>query len=226
MTKINLHLPKYRLVVHFRFIKRRKPLLGEPIIPSVKTLNLKYRIGNKIHKLFRHLFEHKKIRAIFGTNMALIIIASSIFPGNAIGNNQSNNPVYTIDVTATPIVTEVGTQFPTNPIKITQRFSFFHPGLDLDGITGDTIKPIKRGKVIAIDHSRFAYGNSVVIDHDNNLTSLYAHLSTIEVIEGQEVTTDTKIGEMGATGRSFGDHLHLEIRDRRIPINPLSVLPR
>lgn len=200
--------------------------MDEPIIPSVKILNLKYRVGSKIHKLFRHLFEHRKVRALLGTNMALMIVASSILPNSAIGNNEINGPIYKIDSTETPITTEIGTQFPTNPVRITQKYSFFHPGLDLDGITGDTIKPIKRGKVLEIGHSKFAYGNSIIIDHGNELTSLYAHLSKINVTVGQEVTTNSEIGEMGATGRSFGDHLHLEVRDHGIPINPLSILPR
>ena len=206
--------------------------MDEPIIPSIKTLNLKYRIGGLTKKLFRHLFEHKKVRALFGTNMALMIIASSFTPAGAFmtnnetTNNQEEAPVYTVDGTETPINTEIGTQFPTDPIRITQGYNFFHPGLDLDGITGDSIKPIKIGKVISIDQSKFAYGNSVIIDHGNDLTSLYAHLSKINVKLGQEVNTNTVVGEMGATGRAFGDHLHLEVRDKGIPINPQSVLPR
>lgn len=200
--------------------------MAEPIIPNLKTLNLKYRVGGTTRKLFRHLFEHKRVRALLGTNMALMIVVSSFMPNNVIGNNQAESPVYTVDGTETPITTEVGTQFPTDPVRITQNYNFFHTGLDLDGITGDTIKPIKRGRVISIDHSKFAYGNSVIIDHGNELTSLYAHLSKINVSVEQEVSTNTKIGEMGATGRAFGDHLHLEIRESGKNISPLSVLPR
>jgi murein DD-endopeptidase MepM/ murein hydrolase activator NlpD len=81
------------------------------------------------------------------------------------------------------------------------------------------------GVVAEIQHSRFAYGNAVIINHDGNLTSLYAHLSKIDVKEGQSITTLTKIGEMGATGHAFGDHLHLEIRKNGLPINPFSILP-
>ncbi|KKP46535.1 MAG: hypothetical protein UR39_C0010G0047 [Candidatus Woesebacteria bacterium GW2011_GWA1_33_30] len=226
MKHIILSLPKYRLSMNFRFIKRRKSSLDEPIIPSVKLLNLKYRVGGITRKLFRHLFEHKRVRALLGTNMALMIVASSFMTNTAIGNIQTGTPVYAVDGTETPISTEIGTQFPTDLVRITQGYNFFHPGLDLDGITGDTIKPIKKGKVISIDHSKFAYGNSVIIDHGNDLTSLYAHMSKINVTLGQEVTTNTKVGEMGATGRSFGDHLHLEIRDHGVTLNPLSVLPR
>ena len=96
----------------------------------------------------------------------------------------------------------------------------------MDGLTGDPITPIRKGKVLSISRSKFAYGNSIIVDHGEGMTSLYAHLSKIEVVEGQEVDTFDEIGKMGATGRSSGDHLHLEIRDHGVPVNPLTVLPR
>lgn len=225
MKKIILHLPKHRLSMEFRLSKRRRTPV-EPIIPSVKTLNTKYRVGGLFKKLFRHLFEHKRVKSLLGTNIALMVVISSAIPTQVSGNITTSTPLYAVDSTRAPISTEISTQFPTNPIRITQYFNYFHTGLDLDGITGDEIKPIKKGKVIKIDRSKFAYGNSVIVDHGDNLTSLYAHLSKIEVTDGQEVTTNTKIGEMGATGRAFGDHLHLEVRESGRTINPLAVLPR
>ena len=200
--------------------------MDEPLIPTVKTLNLKYRIGGITRKFFRHLFEHKKVRALLGTNLAIMLAVSSFMPNSTLGNNSEINSIAMVDGTKTPIKTEVSIQYPVSTIKLNQNYKFYHPGIDLDGETGDTIEPIKKGKVIGIDHSKFAYGNSIIIDHGANTTSLYAHLSKIDVKEGQEVTTDTKLGEMGSTGRSTGSHLHLEVRDHGIPINPLSVLPR
>ena len=200
--------------------------MDEPLIPTVKTLNLKYRIGGTARKFFRHLFEHKKVRALLGTNLAIMLAVSSFMPNYTLGNNSDVNSIAMVDGTETPIKTEVSIQYPVSAIRINQGFKFYHPGIDLDGETGDTIKSIKKGKVISIDYSKFAYGNSVIIDHGANITSLYAHLSKIDIKEGQEVTTDTKLGEMGSTGRSTGSHLHLEVRDHGIPINPLSVLPR
>jgi murein DD-endopeptidase MepM/ murein hydrolase activator NlpD len=125
-----------------------------------------------------------------------------------------------------PFTTERVVQYPVVKVSITQGFKVFHPGLDLDGITGDPIKPIKKGVVEAVSRSKFAYGNAIIVNHGDNITSLYAHLSKIFVAEGDEVTTNTVIGEMGATGRSFGDHLHLEVRDNGVPVNPYLVLPR
>ena len=227
MRNYILELPKYRLNLSFKLVRRRKPLVpNEPIIPTKSLVKNKYRKGTFVARFFRHIFEHKRLGRVFGTAISVLAIISAYFPPA-----QSALAVGTVESTVikseeTVLHTQRGTVYPTDTIRITQGYNFFHPGLDLDGITGDPIKPIKRGKVVEISQSKYAYGNSVIIDHGNGLTSLYAHLSKIEVKMDQEVTTDTEIGKMGATGRAFGDHLHLEIRQNGRNLNPLSVLPR
>lgn len=231
MKKLTLHLPKYRLVMHFNLTKRRKSRFDEPFIPTRLNLRRKYRVGGTIHRFVRHIFEHKAVKKILGTNIALMLVASSFSPAGAtISSNtlgastEADNIV--ISESQIPLTTIKAIQIPVTTMKITQGYKFYHPGLDLDGITGDPIKPIKNGKVINVSRSKFAYGNSIIIDHGNGITSLYAHLSKIEVVEGEDVDTSDEIGKMGATGRSSGDHLHLEIRDHGIPVNPLTILPR
>lgn len=225
MKNISIELPKYRLFLKYRLVKRRKPLVDEPLIPTPELVGRKFRKGTFLSRFFRHIFEHKNIKKAVAANFAVITVATSLMPQSAAVQAQefSENPTVEGQVV---LVTEKGSQYPTAELRITQRFSFFHPGIDLDGVTGDEIKPIKPGKVVHVDHSKFAYGNSVIVDHGNKIASLYAHLSKIEVKEGQNVDMNTKLGEMGATGRSFGDHLHIEVYDHGKPINPLSVLPR
>lgn len=223
MQKISLELPKYRLAMHFRLIKRRKPLVAEPLIPSVPDVKKKYRTGSLGGKFVRHISGHKSIRKFLTANFALLAVATTVIPQSAslaqtVGVNE---PVIETPVS---LITEKGIQYPVGKVSITQRFSFFHPGLDLDGITGDPIKPIKPGVVESVSYSKYSYGNSIIIDHGNKLTSLYAHLSKIEVSVGQQVNLDTEIGKMGATGHASGDHLHLEIHDNGKAINPLTVL--
>ncbi len=223
MKKIIIQIPKYRLDV--RIIKRRTRTIEKPFLPSISDIK-RTKSGNKISRFFRHIFEHKKIQRIFGTNIALMVIATSFIPNNTLGSEQQiEEEITVISETAVALNTEKGVQYPVENVKITQGYKIFHPGIDLDGITGDPIKPIKAGFVEAISRSKYAYGTAVIINHGNQLTSLYAHLSKILVTEGQEVTINTIIGEMGATGRAYGDHLHLEIRDNGVPINPTSVLP-
>jgi len=122
--------------------------------------------------------------------------------------------------------TRNGVQYPLKTIKVTQGYRYFHPGIDYDGDYGDSVFPIAAGAVEATQESRYAYGNAVLVNHNGSeFSSLYAHLSVVEVSVGQNVTTDTKIGEVGSTGRSSGTHLHLEIREGNRQINPNLVLP-
>lgn len=223
MKNFSINLPKYRLLLNLKLVKRRKTALVEPLILAPNEINKKYRKGTFISRFFRHVFEHKNINKLLGGNLAALAITSTLLPGSNdfLAQKVTNNPIIE---TQTNLITQKGVQYPTSELKITQKYSFFHPGLDLDGLTGDPIKAIKPGRVLSIQTSKFGYGNEVIIDHGNNLTSLYAHLSKIEVVENQEVGMETIIGRMGATGRASGDHLHIEVRDHGKAINPLTVL--
>ncbi len=224
MQKLTLHLPKYRLHMQFRLAKRRKSALDEPIIPTKKRLNLKYHVGGLTRKFFRYIFEHKSVKKLLGTNIALMLVVSSFVP--TLASNEPQVLGTNIIHTEMPISTTVSIQNPVETIKITQGYKFFHPGLDLDGNTGDAIKAIKVGKVESAESDSFGYGKHVIVDHGDNLKTLYAHLSKINVKAGDEVNTQTVIGLMGSTGHSTGSHLHFEARQSGLPINPLSILPR
>jgi murein DD-endopeptidase MepM/ murein hydrolase activator NlpD len=73
--------------------------------------------------------------------------------------------------------------------------------------------------------SASGYGNVVQIYHGNGYTSLYAHLSVIQVSQCQVVGGGAVIGLAGNTGNSFGAHLHFEIRAGGTPVNPWNYLP-
>jgi murein DD-endopeptidase MepM/ murein hydrolase activator NlpD len=219
MINFSVNLPK-RLKLHV--IVERK--LGRPeksFLPKADQV-MRAKGGNKTSFFFRHIFENEKIKKIVGTNLAFLIVASSLLPTDASGLEPAEINSIT---SPTILTTEQGVRFPTKEVNITQNFLFYHPGIDFDGVTGDAIYPIKAGKIKKVEYSRFGYGKSIIISHSGNVESLYAHLSKIEVIEGQEVTKDSKLGEMGATGRAVGDHLHLEIYENGKTINPLTVLP-
>jgi murein DD-endopeptidase MepM/ murein hydrolase activator NlpD len=104
----------------------------------------------------------------------------------------------------------------------------FHTGLDIanaNGVVGDSVNPIMPGKVIYAGEIFWGYGKHIIIDHGDNITSIYAHLDKIYVVKGQEIeTTKHVIGKMGDTGWSTGPHLHLEVRAFGIPVNPRTFL--
>jgi len=99
----------------------------------------------------------------------------------------------------------------------------FHPGIDFRGKKGDPAKCTANGKVVFA--GRYGgYGNCVRIAHIDNYETLYGHLSRISVKVGQEVVVGQKIGEIGSTGHSTGNHLHYEIRKNGKAINPVHYL--
>lgn len=221
MIQLNINLPRYKRL-HIHLANRRPNSTDLPLFPKLEEFK-RVKKGSRVSRYFRRVFEHKSVKKILGTNIAFAIIATTLLPNQSgIINVQADEPV----IAESPIVlpTEKEVRFPTDPVKITQGYKLFHPALDLDGITGDSIYPFMRGTVEAIDHSKYAYGNAIYINHGDGITSLYAHLSKILVKIGDEVTTNDVIGLMGATGNAHGDHLHFEIRKFGVPINPLTTL--
>ena len=90
-----------------------------------------------------------------------------------------------------------------------------HGGIDIPANGGTPILAAKSGQVITSVYgsgSYWSYGNYVVIDHGNGSSTLYAHMSSRAVSEGQMVKQGQVIGYVGNTGRSYGNHLHLEVR--------------
>ena len=68
------------------------------------------------------------------------------------------------------------------------------------------------------------YGNEILIDHGNGITTKYGHLSKIFVLVGQEVKVGEPIGAVGLTGRTTGPHLHYEVLIHNTPVNPAKYL--
>ena len=217
----NLSLvPRLALVKKTRRLIFRGNNSFAPYIVSLKNV----RRGSKLSRVARHIFEHKHAKKILGTNLAFAIAVSSLMPHQLnFEVNATESPVITTSLEAN-LTTEITVRYPLKTIKITQGFRLFHPGIDFDGITGDPVYPIMKGVVEAVEYSRFAYGNSIIINHNNGYSSRYAHLSKVNVAQGIEVTPFTVIGEVGSTGRSSGDHLHLEVYEKGRAVNPLSIL--
>ena len=108
---------------------------------------------------------------------------------------------------------------------ISQYFSWYHPGIDIDNLGGGPIYAADSGTVTVSGWpDNYGYGNRVVVDHGNGFTTLYAHLSAVYVSSGQKVAKGDVIGAMGSTGRSTGTHLHIEIRKDGTALNPLGLL--
>tara|TARA_B100000809_G_scaffold71040_1_gene68618 strand:+ start:503 stop:1399 length:897 start_codon:yes stop_codon:yes gene_type:complete len=115
------------------------------------------------------------------------------------------------------IVLNDSTDHYTPPVvgRITSEFGKrrwrYHYGTDIDLNTGDKVRSAFNGRVRISRYSK-TYGHVVVVRHNNGLETLYAHLSKRKVKVDSVLTSGTVIGLGGNTGRSYGSHLHFEVR--------------
>ncbi len=99
----------------------------------------------------------------------------------------------------------------------------FHSGIDFRGAKGDLVRSTARGEVVYAGWNG-GYGNCVQVRHKSGFETLYGHLSRVLVKPGDKITAGQVVGEIGATGRSSGNHLHYEVRKNGSPINPVNFL--
>ena len=97
-----------------------------------------------------------------------------------------------------------------------------HTGIDVPAPKGTKVLAAKSGVVITSAYNAGGYGNYVVVSHGNGNTTLYAHLSSRSVKEGDTVKQGQTVGLVGTTGRSTGNHLHYEIRVNNVRIDPVT----
>lgn len=108
--------------------------------------------------------------------------------------------------------------------EVSSLWSSMHTGIDLNAVTGTPVTAVGPGTVTFAGYDG-SYGNKIVVRHQDGTESWYAHLSVIQVSVGSEVTNETVIGLVGATGNVTGDHLHLEIRPAGgEPVDPVPAL--
>jgi murein DD-endopeptidase MepM/ murein hydrolase activator NlpD len=117
--------------------------------------------------------------------------------------------------------------------RITSRFGWralsvagnrYHLGLDLGAPTGTPVRAVRPGQVVRTGWIG-AYGYAVYLRHEGGYETRYAHLSRIDVQEGERVEGGQTIGRVGSTGASTGPHLHLEVRLDGRALDPLLFLP-
>jgi murein DD-endopeptidase MepM/ murein hydrolase activator NlpD len=122
--------------------------------------------------------------------------------------------------------------WPVDGATITSTFGMrwgrMHKGVDLWRETkGQTpIQAAREGVVVEAGANRSGYGQLVVLDHGEGLQTFYAHMRKINVKVGDQVEDGQVLGYMGNTGDSTGYHLHFEVRQNDVPVNPLRYLQR
>lgn len=139
----------------------------------------------------------------------------------------------TVEVAAVAQVVKRGTKskptymYPVTNWNITSNFGYrwgrLHAGTDVGIPTGTTVRASRAGQVITAGWVG-GYGNCVIIDHGDGVSTRYGHLSEVTVSVGQYVDQGQQIALSGNTGRSTGPHLHFEIRINGEAVDPLPYL--
>ncbi len=146
-----------------------------------------------------------------------------IVPDGVMPKAQPATRIRQITPNAGTVVASGNFVWPTSG-TITQRFVWYHKGIDIANSGVPDVLAADSGTVVTAGWSNVGYGNYVLIDHGNGYRTLYGHMQVIYVVAGQTVTRGARIGKMGSTGRSTGSHTHFEVVLNGVYINPLNVL--
>lgn len=142
-------------------------------------------------------------------------------------NNSSNNNQTNGSVSSSGFIWPTISKRITSPYGDSEDRDTPHKGLDIGavtaGVAGDPIYAAASGTVIIAKYSASA-GNYITIQHDNGLSTVYMHCSSLKVSVGDKVTQGQTIGLMGNTGNSFGVHLHFAVIKNGAYVNPQSYL--
>lgn len=95
-----------------------------------------------------------------------------------------------------------------------------HTGMDIAIATGNAIVAADTGTVSRVIYGNYGYGNYLIVNHGNGMSTLYAHCSKIYATVGQSVSRGETIAAIGSTGYSTGPHLHFEVIINGVKVNP------
>lgn len=156
------------------------------------------------------------VRKIGSTAPAMSATAASAKP---VSSSSSSNYQKTAKNNA-----KVSWRWPYNG-KIIEGYSRNNKGIDISGNRGDSVRSAAKGKIVYAGNALRGYGNLIIINHDDDYLSAYAHNDSILVAEGQTVDSGQVIAKMGSTDAK-SVRLHFEIRHNGESVNPLSYLPK
>jgi len=100
-----------------------------------------------------------------------------------------------------------------------------HEGVDLPAAIGTPVYAAADGQVVYAGDGIRGYGRLLVLEHEGDLLTVYAHNSALLVAQGDKVTAGQRIALVGESGHASGPHLHFEVRSGQIPQDPVSYLP-
>ncbi len=152
------------------------------------------------------------------------------------GSTPAAPPVIAVAEPAGPMTRPVVFAAPVRGYAINSKFGLRrlggepgarqHKGVDIAAPKGTGVYATAEGRVTEIGYDPAGYGNFIEMRHPNGMTTLYAHLSRVDVGSGDAIAPGARIGLVGSTGYSTGPHLHFEVRRNGGQINPAKVIGR
>jgi murein DD-endopeptidase MepM/ murein hydrolase activator NlpD len=168
--------------------------------------------------------------AVLAMAMAPAVPEPAIEPGSL----PALPPVTAVAEPAGPVTRMMAFEEPVRGFAINSRFGMrrlggergvrMHKGVDIAAPSGTAVYSSGEGEVLRIGRQPEGYGNFIEMRHPNGMTTLYAHLSRIDVASGDRVLAGERIGLVGSTGYSTGPHLHFEVRRNGEQVNPARVV--
>ena len=101
-----------------------------------------------------------------------------------------------------------------------------HAGIDILAPDGVEVRAASKGRVEYSGSGKRGYGNAVILDHADGITTLYGHLAAIRVRSGKTVPAGAVIGTVGRSGNATTHHLHFELRVDGVAVDPVPYLNR
>ena len=137
-----------------------------------------------------------------------------------VGTTQHFNPAkYWEDSIGLPAAAPMNAFFGALRSYNGSAYDRYHHGVDFAGPSGTPVLAAADGTVVLADALRIR-GNAIIVDHGWGLYTLYAHLNSMLVSPGEQITSGQKIGTIGSTGRSTGPHLHWEVWLNGVNVDP------
>lgn len=195
----------------------------------------KYLAEQDLLKTFQDAGEHSET-AVLGVLHKAGISRNSAARGGTSDGGGTGGPASKRHLPAPPVDNNVPEQYshslrwPLDAYIVSSEFGArwgkMHKGMDLAAEVGEPVYAVGDGEVIYAGDGLRGYGNVVILRHDRKTSSLYAHNSELKVKQGDLVKQGALIALLGSTGHSTGPHVHFEIRDGDVAVDPRGVLPK
>lgn len=200
------------------------------ILYTIKRGDTLIRIANKYSITGKSIKENNNLGSVLKVGETILLPkARKIYYNTSTKKKSSYTGIAVIKNFIKPANKKVNSSkrskmlWPTVGHRITQYFSWHHPGLDIANKIGTPLYAADGGKVVYAGWSR-GYGYNVVINHGNGIKTRYAHSSKLYVKVGDIVKRGETIAAMGSTGWSTGPHIHFEVIINGKRYNPLNYI--